>query len=227
MRFQEVWRRVRSEFSHEFVQFCERALNVNPPSVLVLRSGTPSYVSRWDEMRREFGQEFLSYFVAMPPVMGFRHTRNPSGYLGEIAGQFASNYWLIGYGEPTEQDGVVSDTARIQNIVGFVAVFDPILTNGTPTDASEFLLWVRGAYRMAGVGAVAMRLLFTEGAAPPLKGKKLFARFPKIGTGFAEQLQRAMWVQFMNDFDFYGVPPTGAAWEQRELRVQYLPERAG
>lgn len=73
---------------------------------------------------------------------------------------------------------------------------------------------------MTGVGSVAMRLLLDT----LKKSKPMFVRLPIEGSGPAEQLQRAMWVQFMNDFDFYGVPPTGAAWEERELRVQYLPD---
>ena len=72
---------------------------------------------------------------------------------------------------------------------------------------------------MSGVGSVVFRLLQENRKL----NNKLFARLPRSGSGQAEQMQRAMWVQFMNDFDFYGVPSVETDWEGREIHVQYDP----
>ena len=230
--FQRLWAEVRSEFSQDFVCFCERALNVNRPSVLLvpvsLVSASLDKSPDWTAMRGEFGEEFMPYLKdawagrpapAVPRMPGGEF----SNYLEEVK-KAKGECWLITYGDPEQDDRILtgSQSGKVRHVVGFVAKFDPVISNGTPAVARELLLWFRGSYRMAGVGGTVMRVLRKAGEfkKPKLPGP-LFARLPRIGGGSAEQLQRAMWVQFLNDFDFYGVPPTGAAWEEKEIRVAY------
>lgn len=225
--FRRLWPRMRCEFSREFVRFCERALGVGRPAVQLVRAeDLPRDLGGWaTELTAEFGREFHTYLASarasgLPVYYG-----QPEAYLHEKMTTNRGSCWLIGYGAPNARDAIVAPEAlpSVTHIVGVAAAF-PLRRNKTDQlDRDEFLLWIRGPYRMAGVGAAAMRLLFADGAAP-LRGKRLLSRFPRSGTGPAEQLQRATWVQFMNDFDFYGVRPSGAAWEQSELRVEYTPQ---
>ncbi len=222
--FQKNWPLVRSEYSREFVRFCERALNVNQPSILLdpIKGAPTHHHDDWIAMQREFGQENLSYFQkndsTKKPIWGGKYDE----YLQAVANKNAANFWLIGYGDPDQKDEMLPKPApdRLKHIIGVVAIFNPILNPAKRKDSKpnpkELLLWVRGQYRMSGVGSVVLRLLKEEGK---LKDK-LIARLPRSGSGHAEHMQRAMWVQFMNDFDFYGVPSTGADWEGREIRVQ-------
>ncbi len=222
--FQKIWPLVRSEYSQEFVRFCERALNVNQPSILLepikLIKGAPTHNhDDWMAMQREFGQEFLSYLQKKDASKIPIWKGKPEEYLQAIAKVNEASYWLIGYSDPDQDNAMLSTPApgRLKHIVGIVAIFDPVIhaENGE-AKSRELLLWIRGQYRMSGVGSVVFRLLQENGKL----NEKLFARLPRSGSGHAEQMQRAMWVQFMNDFDFYGVTLSGADWEGREIRVQ-------
>jgi len=223
--FQRVWPRARATFSQEFVRFCERALNVNQPSVLHFEldgSSSLPHPDAWADLNREFGQEFLSFFRSLDRTDHTSWRGNAEEYLEKVRTNAGTQCWLIGYGDPATDDGIVKDASQLTMVVGVAAVFEPLIPRDKPPGARELLLWVRGQFRMTGVGAVAMRILLKQergnwNSSPP------FARLPRIGSGRAEQMQRAMWVQFMNDFDFYGVPLTEQAWEERELRVRYSP----
>jgi len=239
--FQAMWPQMRTVFSQGFVRFCERALNVNQPSIQLLHvtATIPDiHAEKWESMRREFGQDFLPYLTAKVAKPNGRPNEveswwklgtnpgKPEEYLSDVLGKDKPQFWLIGYGEPGIDDAVVPSESpeRLLHIVGVVALFDPILPfKEFPRDSRELLLWIRGKYRMAGIGGVAMRLLNgnIRGVGVPV-----FSRLPRLGSGPAESLQRAMWIQFMNDFDFYGIRPLGPEaldWEKRELRVQFTP----
>lgn len=218
--FQRCWPIIRSAYSQGFVRFCEGALNANPPSVKWCNrpDAHDRTTKEWRELAAEFETEFLAYFLEK----GKRDLA--ATYLAEALDRAGRQFWLVGDDGTVLNDGEREATKPLKRIAGVIAVLDTPLLD-VQDDDRELFIWIRGGSRLAGFGGTALRGI-VRAIRDELKtsGKKLFARFPFMGRGAAEQLQGALWIQFMNDFDFYGVPPTGAEWEERELRVQYLPE---
>jgi hypothetical protein len=99
-------------------------------------------------------------------------------------------------------------------------------TSATPPTPAyyEVIYWVRGPYRSLGLGRQAMEFEFLSGGKrvklfeyivleleSRFRGQsrlRLIARFPIIGETSADRLQRALWSNFLYDYDFRRVQGT-------------------
>jgi predicted acylesterase/phospholipase RssA len=199
--FHRHWPTLRSEFSTEFVRFCEAKLRLVPamPEVRPLAS-VPSREVR--ELIAEFDREWPSHSV--PPETGLEGMIDRAKALGTHLPEVPA--WAIVQGpspDPSEAP---------------IGIYRGIMLAWALTGGKDFelLIWIRRAHRSIGLGgfAIGKKLEGKDGLLTLLKpaapnGSRLYVRYPTAGTT-AEGTEQAMWKSFFSLYDFRQetCPPT-------------------
>jgi Patatin-like phospholipase len=215
--FRRTWPVLRSEFSSEFVRFCEEQLHLNAaePSVLSLPSlddflklpADDSLKVAIDLLDNEFQREWPDEH---------RQGRGPKALVA--ASSKLKNpplAWLIvqaqsGQSQKADQSpnkfvcGVILATRSDQ-------IPQTVLPDGTKQDSVEFFVWIRRAYRAAGLGSQCVQEVLPK-VRESLRDKNghtpsLWSRYPKQEAS-DDDLEFANLVRFLARFDFRVIEPT-------------------
>jgi hypothetical protein len=192
-----LWPLLRSEFSREFIRFAERQMQLG-----VVRAGLEDFPGNLDALARlaiELEDQWprLSFTTEnLQPPLFLRRVIEDKNYT-----VLAKLIYLENPYPPDEHLGAEERSRRRKDEVpaGFVTV----LTAPSQGD-HELFIWLRGAYRNAGLGRSALQLVLDK-----LRdrwkdqARTLLVRLPKsepIGPG--GELQRRMWLTFYHHLGF-------------------------
>jgi hypothetical protein len=221
--FRKYWPVVRCEYSRGFVRFCEKALNLDELPVQWFRVENldddpwKQYLSDLDaEFFAEWGT-FLARQCDPQMCQPDEYLRTACSRSAPVANDSRPAVWALTTGRPATREGSLPNWDTTAHPLGLVVVFDPILD--AEWQSQEFLVWVRGAYRSAGIASASVPRILHELSALLPSEVPLMSRYPRIGTVHADRVQRALWLTFMNDNDFEIVPPNEQPWAAAEVRV--------
>ena len=252
--FQRYWPVLAGTYSKEFVEFCQRTLNVQPPSshlVRMRRDGNP----RWQQVRAELNREFAKEW---PRDVLADHAAalgcDPAAYLDTLIARAAEPapaggeplVWFMALEPERTARPFNADWRDRDYPVGVIAVrridaseFEKGFFCGRrpdPRPQLELTLWVRGPYRVMGLGsrhleallAALPRVLFDPFADMPVTARTVrkrvltaslplsqsvtvLVRYPATGSTPGDRLQRAMWMNFFHEYEFRRrLPPKGS-----------------
>jgi hypothetical protein len=206
--FHRHWPTLRSEFSTEFVRFCESKLRLVPamPEVRALAQ-VPSREVR--ELIAEFDREWPC--ESRPPGTGLEGLIDRAKALGTHLSEVPA--WAIVQGPSPD----TSDTP-VGIYRGVMLAWD--LPGGRDF---ELLIWIRRAHRSIGLGgfAIGQKLEGANGllallAPAATTHSRLYVRYPASGTA-AEGTEQAMWKSFFSLYDFR--PESGPAAGKVGIRL--------
>src|SRR5262249_39598286 len=168
--FQRFWPILAGTYSKDFVEFCERTLNVQPPSTHLVRMCLGDE-ARWQAIRAELNHEFAQEWSGgalddHAAVLGSRRETYLDSLIDVSVGQTplarSPLGWFIAL-EPAAKDRPTDAQWEPNDYpVGLIAVrqiADEEFTEGffrsrRPTIGRQLdlMLWIRGAYRTMGFG---------------------------------------------------------------------------
>jgi hypothetical protein len=234
--FQALWPFLRSEYSQEFVRFCERALNMGPTEVTAERL-RPEEAALWlrelREMDVEFKQEWAPEGRALPWLVTGRYLRDAvatayqftarlnQAQMGSAAVPLLPLVWRLWVtADPSPQS--------LRRCCGLVCVCPPYRGAGRNL---ELFAWLRGPYRNAALGRYSLPPILEmiddeigPRRAPDGQPYRLLTYYPNGSLTSADRLARLQWMNFYFDYSFRCVPTsapgalTGALTLARELR---------
>jgi hypothetical protein len=215
--FRRAWPILRSEFSSEFVRFCEEQLHLTAatPSVLPLPSlaevetlpADDFLVMSIDLLDNEFEREWPDEHL---------NGRGPKALIKAAATlKDPPLAWLI-VQAPSGQSQA-ADQSPNKFVCGVILaarsdqIPQTVLPDGTKRDSVEFFVWIRRAHRAAGLGSRCVRevlqkirdSLRDQGGHSP----SLWARYPKAASG-NDDLEFANLVRFLGRHNFRVIEPT-------------------
>jgi hypothetical protein len=202
-QFHRFWSILRGQYSRGFVRFCEVALNLSPLPVQWCRITDPA-AAPWAPILMQFDQEFANEWAGVLALLSassylsgtvHRAKDDPRGGKKPLA-------WVLTTGRPGDPAGELTAWPVDAYPLGLVVAFSPG-KEGQATER-ELLVWVRGPYRTLGLGRETVPALLAA-IDTELKGsgiKRLFVRYPTVGSTQGDRLQRTMWTWFFNDNDF-------------------------
>ena len=227
--FHKHWPVLRGGFSKDFVRFCEKALNLAPVPVKISRLDALDPLERDTvaatlnrEFVREWSGDLEDFLGRQRTLRGTIEVRDMEGYLLEMIGMAGADAWLLTSGEmgkPPAYEGPWNDGDYPTGLVLVRPLREPegdICPLRVGDDEREFFVWVRGPYRTLNIGrdAVTYFLRKRKEGDPAWSGavegaSSLVARYPGIGVGLGDRLQRALWMSFFHDFNFRRVVGAG------------------
>jgi hypothetical protein len=207
--FHRHWPFLRGAFSQDFVQFCERALNMTATDIVRQRmdaSALRGWLAEVEEMDVEFEREW----AAERDVLRWLTTGRYLSEAAALACKFQRD-------NPSLPCPLVWRVAMRDNLgtvmkrsCGVVCVWPPFLDAGTD---SEILIWLRGPYRNLGIGKVCLTKILEEIdqslgelARPNGEHRRLVTYYPNSRVDRADRLDRAQWMNFFFDHGFRSVP---------------------
>jgi hypothetical protein len=230
--FRRFWPVLRTQYSPEFVRFCEEQLRlqagpprlapVAPDDAAALALLGAEFAREWprevgrgaDETLDEAGRRYLGVRVA-------RATPLPAGTGGLAAIPAA---WLILQG-PIEHDP--GREPGLEFPLGLLAVTPTLKAAGAPdpdADADyELFLWIRRAHRSARAGDAALRGLMEQlegrlgGAGATFRTR---VRFPGDRLVNLDR-DRDLWATFFSTFDFRIAPGRRSRGDREGSRILY------
>jgi Patatin-like phospholipase len=224
--FRRAWPILRSEFSSEFVRFCEEQLHLNAaePSVLPLTSlAAIMQLPEGDflrvavdlldnEFEREWPDEHRDGRGIKALIEASSKLKNPP-----LA-------WLIVQAQSGPSQKADQSPDKFACGVILATHSDQISpTDGTKQDPVEFFVWIRRAYRAAGLGTRCVQEVLPQ-IRTSLKGQdghtpSLWVRYPKEASD--DDLEFANLIRFLARFDFRAIEPTTA--NLRASSLLWLP----
>jgi len=186
----QVWPLLRSEFARGFVNFCEKQMRMG------VIEGKVERLSSVDQMP----DRLVSEFKAQWP-------REKEGLKERVAAALkekGGGAWLISpesAAYPSVRDEPNGKTGSLRIEAGVIAVTPLAPVEKEPT--FELFVWVRGAYRNAGLGRRALRMVLAELEEKIKEPFRLRVRLPVADlNGPGGELQKRMWRTFFHNLDF-------------------------
>jgi hypothetical protein len=224
--FQRVWPTLRSEFSPDFVKFCESQLHAGagqrPQVHLVPANYAPgSFEDRAierlnDEFRREWPDESAAGRDLKTLIQGAATLPLPSGEDGQQAARPA--VWLI-VQPPAGTEWNVAPAEMFA--CGVILVRPDRPSPKDPTETFEIFVWIRRPQRSTGVGSRCIFPVFKDirDGLPADRSSVVWRmRYPKPSTAIEPDLELAMWKNFFALYDFKPVRDT--ATEAKETILE-------
>jgi hypothetical protein len=209
--FHRHWPYARGEFSRDFVDFCEQALNMTPTDVVVLPMqglALRGWLAEVREMDVEFVQEWASERTRLRWLTTGRYVIDAIA----VARQFQQDHAQQGLTQPLVWRLAMRDDqgSVMKRSAGVVCVGPPYLGAGLDL---ELFLWLRGPYRNLGIGRACLpEILASIGQAlqplprPGGTRYRLVTYYPDSGVDKADRLDKAQWMNFFFDHRFRSVP---------------------
>jgi hypothetical protein len=223
--FHRLWPTLRSEFSGEFVRFCESQLRLSVSRPEVFAVGPKQYDPDIRLMAGEFDREW--HWPQAPRkdgtggVTGLASTVKTLGELIDQArslklhrvnrpGSFTPA-WLIYQGS----NGLVPHPGGKRTACGIILAW-----KDTQVDhAYQFFVWIRPSHRSMGIGSRCVRDRLNEllEGLEGLEGEQpftLYVRHPSKRNFGVDTSERLKWIGFYSQFDFR--PRPGDTMEQQD-----------
>ena len=235
LAFQALWPELRTEYSSDFVRFCEDELHIKADAPMCLQLGDPlpaaadptfeadAIALLTEEYEREWPDPAIPKLGALiaqadllrpspkdkPPV--WLIVQNPSRPLSPKGGS-AGKSVVVGIVLAARFDLAAMNASFPGLVIPPAALF-----NGHPV---EFFVWMRRGYRATNLGAPRVREILSDKLhlALGLKTKDdlptLWARYPKGGEHGDHDHERSVWLNFLARFNFRHVyPKAPGAWK--------------
>jgi hypothetical protein len=201
--FHRHWPYARGEFSKEFVDFCEQALNMTATDVVAQQmhgKALLDWLPEVGELDIEFRQEWAAERSRLSWLTNGRYVMEAIA----IANKFQPNRPLVWRLALRDDRGMV-----MNRCAGVACVGPPYLGAGRDL---EFLLWLRGSYRTLGIGRSRLPDILdtirksSEAWPAGQMPYRLVTYYPDSGVNKADRLAKAQWMNFFFDHRFRSVP---------------------
>ncbi len=235
--FYRFWPILRGRHSKDFVRFCERALNLSELPVKAVRLDRVRAALKGDRFFRAvcqpLNQELFREWAGVLPDFARPLEVRPQEYLLEVmrraehfaAGRGArSPIWVLATGQAGSEPGLDPAWEPGDFPQGIALAYpkdEPKRPKG-----SELFFWVRGAYRTLGLGRGTLGPILDqldEEFGPAWD--HVVTRFPGVGSGASDRLQRTLWTAFFHDYDFLRRTPVRVGQVVDEVLERRLPSR--
>lgn len=201
--FRRAWPILRSEYSSDFVRFCEDQLHLTAarPSAIRLPSGHEQLAA--DDLRRRALDVLDAEFAREWPDE-HRQGRGVIARAGRaVTGGHGPMVWLI-VQSPSGPEKAEDSPDRFACGVIIVERSEQSGEHESSPGGAELFVWVRRPYRSAGLGASGLRETLGT-IRDELKsanvGPGLWARYPGSGSG-DDDLEFGGFLRFLSRFDF-------------------------
>lgn len=221
--FHGYWPLLRSEFSQDFVLFCERALNMRPIKShceRLKKTDVAKWLSELKEMDREFLNEWDSERDRLPWLPTGRYLRDAVANASSFVDRFNPKK------EPTDRSKpeihplvwrlsfTFGQNESQRRTCGLICA-GPAFRGAA--EQLELIVWLRGPYRSLGIGRHRFGEILSKigeelGGKPARNGLpfRLYVYYPDAGVNRAERLEQLMWRNFFFDYEFRAVKETDA-----------------
>jgi hypothetical protein len=205
--FRRSWPILRSEYSADFVRFCEEQLHLVTATPAAIRlEGSYDGLDGADALRR--GIDLIDAEFAREWPAEHRRQRGPKALLSRATRPGgAPLVWLIAQAPSGPEDAEQSPTPLA---CGIILAAESSLPVAVPGDGDgrgplEFFVWVRRPYRAAGLGSRCVLQVLPE-LEVALRGRDgrtpdLWALYPEARPG-DHDLEYSAFLRFLSRFDF-------------------------
>ncbi|HTU19394.1 MAG TPA: patatin-like phospholipase family protein [Gemmataceae bacterium] len=211
---QQLWPVLRAEFARGFVSFYEKQMRLG------IVEGEPirlNEVELTPEQRQRFCQEFADQWPDVEVKLEDR--------LGRFEANNNPFTWLVYTKYRSSSQGEVRSSGIPCGMIQISRDGNNVRDGGDPV--YDFFVWMRGAYRNAGLGRTAVQTVLNQLRSEVRRPFRLRVRLPAdYLTGPGGKLQKGMWLTFFLHLDFILVrqpnstQPDGEACPEMEIVLE-------